>query len=222
MNSHGEPQERAYLPALRFRALTPLFDFVVRNTTRERTFKSALVEQSGMRRGHRVLDLGSGTGTLAILAARQTGSEVVGIDADSDIVEIARRKAETAGERVRFDEGSATELPYEDSSFDRVVSTLFFHHLTDADKRATLRQVVRVLRPGGALHVADWTNASDPLQAILSWQVRLFDGAERTHANFAGELPRLLAEAGLDDVREHRRLRTVFGTIGLMEATLLS
>lgn len=215
-----EPRERGYLPALRFRALTPLFDLVVRGTTRERTFKDALIEQAGLREGMSVLDLGSGTGTLAIMAARRTGCDVVGIDADPEILEIARRKADAAGVEVRFDEGLATELPYEDDSFDRILSTLFFHHLVSADKRATLREVARVLRPGGELHIADWTSPADPLQTILSWQIRLFDGFERTRENLAGGLPRLLAESGLRDVYERRRLRTVFGTIGLMEATL--
>jgi SAM-dependent methyltransferase len=220
--ANGDRRERGYLPALRFRALTPLFDLVVRMPMRERTVKDGLIEQADLREGQRVLDLGAGTGTLAIMARRRAACEVIGIDADPEILEIARRKAGGAGTEVRFDEGTATELPYEDASFDRVLSTLFFHHLTSADKRKTLGEVVRVLRPGGELHLADFSVPADPVQAVLSWQVRLFDGVERTRENFAGELPELIAEAGLTDVRERRRLRTFFGTVGLFAGSRLS
>ena len=219
--ANGDRRERGYLPALRFRALTPLFDLVVRGPMRERTVKEGLIEQAGLRDGQRLLDLGAGTGTLAIMARRREACEVIGIVADPEILEIARRKSGGAGTKVRFDEGTATELPYEDASFDRVLSTLFFHHLTSADKRKTLGEVVRVLRPGGELHLADFSVPADPVQAILSWQVRLFDGVERTRENFAGELPDLIAEAGLTDVRERRRLRTFFGTVGLLAGSRL-
>jgi ubiquinone/menaquinone biosynthesis C-methylase UbiE len=217
-----EPREPGYLPALRFRALTPLFDLVVRGTTRERAVKEGLLAQADLQDGQRVLDLGSGTGTLAIMARRRAACEVVGIDADPEILEIARRKADVAGVEVRFDEGTATELPYEEASFDRVLSSLFFHHLTSTDKRTVLGEVARVLRPAGELHLADFTAPADPLQAVLSWQVRLFDEVERTRENFAGELPQLLAAAGLSHVRERRRLRTVVGTIGLLGGSRLS
>lgn len=209
-----------YLPALRFRVLTPLFDSFVRVGTREETFKAALIEQAGFRAGQRVLDLGAGTGTLAIMAKRrEPNSEVVGLDADPDILRLARRKAAEARVEVHFDEGLATDLPYGDASFDRILSTLFFHHLTSADKRAALTEIVRVLRPGGELHIGDYTRAAGPLQNLLSLQVRLFDGLERTRENFAGELPQLLREAGLDDVGERRHLRTAFGTLGLVSGT---
>jgi ubiquinone/menaquinone biosynthesis C-methylase UbiE len=177
-------RERGYLPALRFRALTPLFDLVARGTVRERTIKEELLDQANLGEGQRVLDLGAGTGTLAIMARRRAPCEVVGIDADPQILEIARRKADAAGVEVRFDEGTATALPYEDASFDRVLSTLFFHHLTSADKGRALGEIARVLQPGGELHLADFTAPADPLQAVLSWQVRLLDGRERTRENF--------------------------------------
>jgi ubiquinone/menaquinone biosynthesis C-methylase UbiE len=183
-------------------------------------FKPALVDQAGLTAGHRVLDLGCGTGTLAILASQRVGGcEVVGLDADPQILALARRKAEANGLRLRFDNALSTALPYGDESFDRILSTLFFHHLDAADKRATLAEAVRVLRPGGELHIADWTAPADALQRALSWQVRLFDGVARTRENFRGELPRLLSAAGFSDVRERQRLRTGFGTLGLISAT---
>ncbi len=208
-----------YLPALRFKALTPAFDAVVSTTLRERTFKPALIEQAALRPGQRVLDLGAGTGTLALMAKRrEPACEVVGLDADPKILELARRKAADAEVEVRFDEGLATELPYADGSFDRVLSTLFFHHLSADDKRATLTEVRRVLRPDGQLHIADYGRAADPIQAALAWQVRLFDGYRRTRENFAGKLPAVCAEAGFANVRRETRLRTLLGTLELLSA----
>lgn len=215
----GGASRAGYLPALRFKALTPAFDAVVRATVRERTFRPALIEQAALAPGQRVLDLGAGTGTLAIMAKRsEPRSEVVGIDPDPEIIGIARQKAAGARVEVEFDQGSATDLPYEEGSFDRVLSTLVFHHLTPADKRAALAEVARVLRPGGELHIADWTKPADPLQRALAVQTRLFDGFERTRENLAGELPGLISQAGLRDVRELRRLRTWWGTLGLLSA----
>ena len=219
MIAPNESQRGGYLPALRFRALTPLFDSVIRVTTRESTFKGALVDAAALRPGHSVLDLGCGTGTLAIMVKqREPGADVTGLDADPQILELARRKADETGLAIGFDEGLATELPYPDGSYDRVVSTLFFHHLSSGDKRECLAEIRRVLRPGGELHLADFTAPADLGQAVFSWQVRLFDGVERTRENFTGELPSVVAGAGYSEVHEGRRLRTALGTLVLLSA----
>ncbi|HEX6116310.1 MAG TPA: class I SAM-dependent methyltransferase [Solirubrobacterales bacterium] len=208
-----------YVPALRFRPLTRIYDPVVRATTREAEFKRRLLDQARIEPGHRVLDLACGTGTLAIDAKRRAPrAELAGIDGDPEMLERARAKAEAAGVEVRFDEGLSTALPYEDSTFDRVLSTLFFHHLDRAGKRATIAEVARVLRPGGGLHVADWGKASDPLMGALSWPVRLLDGLEVTRENFDGSLPAVLARGGLEDVAERDRMRTPLGSMVLLSA----
>ncbi len=212
-------QALALLPALRFKALTPLFDRVVHSTMRESTFKPLLLDQAELAPGVRVMDLGCGTGTLALLAKeREPGCEVVGVDGDPAILELAAGKAEQAGVDIAFDEALSTDLPYPDASFDRVLSTLFFHHLMPPDKERTLAEIRRVLRPGGQLHVADFTRPADPLQRLASAQVRVFDGIERTRQNFTGRLPDLFAAAGLREVTEHRRLRTGMGTLALLSA----
>jgi len=211
--------ETGYLPALRFRLLTGLYDPLIRWTTREATFKRRLLEQVALRPGERVLDLGCGTGTLALMAKQaQPAAELVGLDADPAMLSQAKAKAHAAGVEVRFDEGRSNELPYESASFDRVLSTLFFHHLDDDVKRATLAEIARVLRPGGELHVADWGRPRDLLMRVLSWQIRLFDGREPTRANLAGTLPRLFEAAGLSGAGETARLRTAFGTLALYQA----
>jgi ubiquinone/menaquinone biosynthesis C-methylase UbiE len=209
-----------YLPALRFRALTRFFDPLVRRGLPEQRFKEGLLEQAAPEPGQRVLDLGCGTGTLAMMVkAAQPEAEVFGLDADPEILALARGKAEAAAAEVRFDEGLSTELPYEDRSYDRVLSTLFFHHLTGAEKRRTAAEIARVLRPGGELHLGDWGRPSDPLMwALFAGTVRLFDGLERTRDNAAGALPEILEQGGLKGVAETDRIRTAFGTLALYSA----
>jgi ubiquinone/menaquinone biosynthesis C-methylase UbiE len=219
MSPAGNTKREGYVAALRFPALNRAFDPVVRLTMRESRFKRELLDQAAIKPGHRVLDLGCGTGTLAILAKQAVPeSEVFGLDGDPQILEQARVKSGAAGLQVHFDHGYSTELPYEPASFDRVLSTLFFHHLTGDDKRRTLGEIVRVLRPAGELHIADFTRPGDPLMALGFAVVRLFDGVERTRAHARGELGALLSEAGLQVVTEHSRLRTAFGTLALTSA----
>ena len=154
-----------FLPALRFERLTPFYDGVIALTTRERTFRRRVVEQAAIGDGMRVLDIGAGTGTLAALVGeRHPGARVTGLDADPAMLARARAKAP----RASFDEGLSYELPYPDASFDRVLSSLFFHHLRPRDKRRTLAEARRVLRPGGELHVADWGRAAGALMRVLA------------------------------------------------------
>jgi ubiquinone/menaquinone biosynthesis C-methylase UbiE len=220
-DTSASPDRRArYVPALRFRLLTRLYDPAVRLTTREKEFKRRLLGQARIEPDHRVLDLGCGTGTLAAMAKSHVpGAELVGLDGDPEVLERAREKTDVAGVEIRFDEGFSTELPYEDSSFDRVLSTLFFHHLTGADKRRTAEELARVIRPGGELHVADLGRPADPLMWALVQQVRVFDGVDQTRDNVAGTLPEIFRDAGLADARERDRLRTPVGTISLYSAS---
>ena len=208
-----------YLPALRFPGLTRFFDPLIRVAVPERRFKQRLVEQAAPEPGQRILDVGCGTGTLSMLVeSAQPEAEVIGLDADPEILEQARGKAEAGAARVRFDQGFSTELPYEDDWFDLVLSTLFFHHLTGVDKRATAAEIARVLRPGGELHVADWGTPADPLMRVLFSGVRLFDGFERTRDNVSGALPRIFEHGGLEEAAETDRFRTAFGTLALYRA----
>ena len=174
-------EERSFLPAARFRALTPYFDKLVRATTREPTFRSRLLERISVPPGASVLDLGAGTGTFAIqLRRRHPDARIVGIDPDPEILAIARRKAAGSDVEVEFREAFGDELPFDDGSFDLVVSTLVFHHLKPDVKRAALKEVRRVLKPDGRLYVGDFGNPADPLQTALLLQTRVFDGFDVT------------------------------------------
>lgn len=123
----------------------------------ESRFKTHLVRQARIRDGHRILDLGCRTATPTILIKQShPDTEVVGLDGDDKVLEIARKKAVKASAEITLHKGMAFNLPYLDNSFDRVVSSLVLHHLTAENKQRTLKEVLRVLRPDGELHIADF------------------------------------------------------------------
>lgn len=208
-----------YVHALRFRWLTPFYDGLVAATTRERKFRAAVIEQAGLRPGQSVLDLGCGTGTLAIEMARHClGLQIFGLDGDATVLAKAERKATQAGVEITWQQGLATRLPYPDASFDRAVSTLFFHHLAAKDKVAAATELYRVLRPGGQLHVADWGPPTSRLQRLLFLPVQLLDGFANTSPQLAGGLVDVFRQAGFEGVQVTRRIPTLLGTMALHSA----
>jgi ubiquinone/menaquinone biosynthesis C-methylase UbiE len=113
-----------------------------------------VVERAGVEPGMDVLDVACGTGNASIPAAR-AGARVTGLDFAPGLLEIARERAADAMVEVEFVEGDAQKLPFEDASFDRVLST--FGHMFAPDHARTAAEMKRVLRPGGAIAVACWT-----------------------------------------------------------------
>lgn len=217
MNPLHEPK---IVPALGFKSLTPIYDFAMAATMREGTFRPALVDQAAILPGQDILDLACGTGTLAtMIGARVAGTRLSGLDADPQILAIAQRKAAAAGVLVRFDHGFSNRLPYPDDSFDRIVSSLFFHHLSLRHKHETAAEVLRVLRPGGELHIADWGRATSWLMRVLFVPVQLLDGFPNTRDNVSGRLPLILEDSGFAGVSQTDTFSTVFGTLALYRAS---
>lgn len=212
-------RERTYTPALRFDALTGLYDDLVRVTMRDELLKERLVEQARLEEARDVLDLGCGTGTLTTMIKRAApNAHVTGVDIDPRVLELARKNVAKAGVDVRLVAASVTDLPFEDHTFDRVLSSLVLHHLDTDEKRAALAGALRVLRPGGELHVLDWGAPHDLAMRAAFLSVRLLDGFETTRDNAHGRVPRLMSEAGFCDVEVVERRRTVFGTIAFHRA----
>ena len=208
-----------YIPALGYRWLTPFYDAVVGTTTRETTFKKALISQSKIKAGHEILDLASGTGTLAIwMKLSQSAAIVTGIDGDPAILSLAQRKAQKAMVNITFDHGFSTSLPYQDERFDRIASSLFFHHLSWESKRLTAREMFRVLKHGGEIHIADWGRAENPLMRGLFFAIQLLDGFENTQDNVSGKLITLFENSGFSQVAQRETFSTIFGTMALYSA----
>jgi ubiquinone/menaquinone biosynthesis C-methylase UbiE len=187
--------DQAYIPALSYRFLTPFFDFIQKYIVRDVRYKTLLIEQANAQPGQKVLDLGCGTGTLAIMAKEmQPGAKVSGLDADPDMLKVAKFKAGEQNTDVTFDVGFTNELPYSHESFDIVMSSIMVHHLKTPDKEQTAREVFRVLKPGGELHIIDFGKP-------VSWYGKLLrpflHNFEEANDNIDGKLPEMFGAPGL-------------------------
>src|SRR5687768_2717271 len=125
---------------------------------REPAFRARLVDLARLKPGEAVLDVGCGTGTLAIAARQRVGAAgtVHGIDASPEMIAQARRKAMKAGIDVVFQSGIVEALPFPDAHFDVVLSTLMLHHLPRLVREQCAREMRRVLKPGGRLLAVDF------------------------------------------------------------------
>jgi ubiquinone/menaquinone biosynthesis C-methylase UbiE len=213
-----EEKSQKYIPALRYDWLTAVYDPILRLTLREFEFKNTLVKAAQVQPDQRVLDLGCGTATLALLIKQaQPNAEVVGIDGDEKVLTIARQKISQSGTMITLDHGMVYDLPYPDNSFDHVFSSLLFHHLSTENKLRAIHEVFRVLRPGGRLHIADWGKAANPLMRALFLLVQVLDGFSTTADNVNGLLPSFFNQVGFEDVALMRQYLTVFGTLCLYD-----
>ena len=210
---------KKYIPALRFDFLTRFFDPLVRVTTREYTFKRALIAQANLQNDQTILDIACGTGTLAVgIKKRFPEIKIYAIDADAEILEMAREKAYRNNAEITFQKTFSDDLSFPDNSFDRVLSTLFFHHLPLESKLKTFREILRVLKPNGEFHLADYALPRNKTQFVLSKSVRLIDGFESTHDNLRGRLKLLMEESGFSQVERTGYFKTILGTIRLFKA----
>jgi SAM-dependent methyltransferase len=209
---------RDYLPAMGRHWLLPLYDPFTRLAGVGRIHEQ-LLDRAHVADGQRVLEIGCGTGNLlTALGRRRPDLETVGIDPDPAALRRARRKAARRRLPIRYDQAYAGELPVADDSFDRVLSSFMLHHLDDDERMRALREVRRVLRPGGELHVVD-------VDVTPSGQ----GGGKRPthrHPRLAGSLPGLvltaLGEAGLTEAAENGRDRARFGAYVFYRAGKLS
>lgn len=112
-----------------------------------------LVAFARIKPGQRVLDVATGTGVAAVTAAR-AGAQVSALDLTPELLEVARRNAALAGVRLELREGDVEALPYEDSSFDAVISQ--FGHMFAPRPDVATRELLRVLKPGGTLAFSTW------------------------------------------------------------------
>jgi ubiquinone/menaquinone biosynthesis C-methylase UbiE len=155
--------------------------------------RRTLLEQAALSSHTRVLDVGCGTGSLAVLIKqRHPAVDVVALDPDASAIARGQRKARRAGILVHFDRGFADALPYPDASFDRVFSSVMFHHLERDETSRALREIRRVLKRGGRFHLVDFVaSAANGTPSRLHSHHRLTENAEHhvlallTQAGFA-------------------------------------
>lgn len=134
----------------------PLYDPMVRLLGFNRA-RQELISQANVEPNQHILDIGCGTGTFVVLLKRKyPAAQVVGLDPDPKAIGRAQVKIRRARVSVRLDEGFSDQLPYKEASFDRVFSSFMFHHLEGQERENTMREAVRVLKPGGSFHLFDF------------------------------------------------------------------
>jgi ubiquinone/menaquinone biosynthesis C-methylase UbiE len=191
----------------------------VASVTRERLWRGLVVGLVAARADEVVVDVGCGTGSLALLLhQKQPAARIVGVDPDRDMVERARRKGSGASVDWRVGMGDSLADILGAASADAVVSSLVLHQCPMAMKRAILGAMAEVLRPGGRLVIADYGLQRTRAMRLAFRLVQMADGKPDTQPNADGVLPGLIAEAGFHDVREAEIVPTVTGSISVYTA----
>ena len=201
---------RPYIPAAGKHWRLPFYDLMAKLMGADAA-RGPLVQQAACRPGDRVLEIGCGTGSLLLLLKQaQPAADVTGLDPDPAALHIARRKAARAGVDVRLDQGFADALPYDDGTLDRVLSSFMFHHLPREVKGKTLREVRRVLKPGGSFHMVDFAGPASGHRGFLA---RHIHASQHLRDNDEARVLGMMRDAGLGDAQVVRRRPSHMGGV---------
>ena len=163
---------------------------------KEQAFRDRVLDLARLAIGESVLDVGCGTGTLAIAAKRRVGrtGAVHGVDASPEMLARAEKKAKKVGIEVLFRNTLAESLPFADAHFDVVLSSVMFHHLPRKARLQCAREIRRVLKPDGRVLVVDFEGMADEKRTLLSH-------FHRPHGHVRlNDIVELLKEAGLNTI----------------------
>ena len=218
MSTNTPATSRDFTPAV---PLLWAYDWLVALFTRESAWRAALLQQLAPRNSDVIADLGCGTASfLALLGQAAPAARLIGVDPDPRILQRAQRKLQATGVGAELRHGylrdAATLLA--GSYTGKIVSSLVFHQVPLAEKRAGLAAMYAALPAGGELHIADYGWQRTPLMRSLFRIVQRIDGFEDTQPNADGVLPALMAETGFEQVRETRVFPTPSGSISLYRA----
>ena len=212
-------EQAKYIPALRFKWLTPLYDFLINLTMPEKKIKQALIETANIPAGVKVLDFGCGTATLTMMVKEiYPEAKVTGIDVDRKIVDRAIQKIKEKKLGIFLLVYDGKQLPFQRNAFNRIVSCLVFHHLDTETKQKSLTEIFRILSKDGQLHIADFGRSKSWVQRTLFNLIRGLDGFKSTDANAKGLLPELISDAGFENVVIKKRFKTMFGEVQIISA----
>ena len=199
--------------ALRYSFLNRLYDAVTGLTCRENYFKSEMIKLADAAEQGPVVDIACGTGTFITMYKKvHPNVRMIGIDADENILGIARNKTQHSGS-IEYVCSYSNNINLEDGSARAVYTGLFYHHLDYQNKIDTSKEALRILKGGGKYIICDWGRPSNILTWIGFFMVRILDGFDTTLDNYLGKIPGILREAGFQNVTEHKSIDTVFGTL---------
>lgn len=212
----GEVTEpRSFTPLLGASALSPFYDAAIGLATREGRWRGRLVAQMNLKRDDRILDVGCGTGTLALMVKRRAPSATVfGLDPDPQALEMARRKAKRAGADITFLQGFVSDALIKPlRPLTKIVISLVLHQTPVKEKLRILNTCRHVLGPEGEVHIADYGEQRGLMRLAFRSTVQALDGGEHTEPHAQGRLPAILREAGLKTLTETARTHTPTGQI---------
>ena len=204
----------SHTPPLGHAALTPLYDAAIALLTNERRWRRALVDEICAGAHNEIIDVGSGTGSLAALLAKAApASRYVGVDPDAQAVGIARRKSAQSGANATFVHGFFAEAA-PDAKADVVVSSLVLHQVPLDEKRRIIAAAFESLKSGGRILIADYGRQGSKLSKVLfRATVQALDGVENTQPNADGVLPVIMTQSGFSAVNERHRFVSLTGEI---------
>ncbi|AGC61022.1 methyltransferase [Mycobacterium liflandii 128FXT] len=211
----------SFTPAAGRFAPTFIYDPLI-TLTRERLWRTIAVAHLAPRRGDVIVDVGCGTGSLAVLIGRiQPQARVIGVDPDAAVLAIVARKADAVGVQVDWRTAMGDDLGAVVSaeSADAMVSSLVLHQCPMPTKQAIIAAMFAALRPGGRLVIADYGWQRTWLMRTAFRIVQLADGKTDTQPNADGILPDLLSEANFQDMREADVVSTISGSISIYVAS---
>jgi len=184
---------------------------------RQGKINNRLIELLEVNDSHKILDIGCGTGfvtgKIAESLSAESGGLAVGIDAAGKMIEGAREKR--GSKTCHFEVAAAEKLPFEDESFDSVISTLFFHHIQLDLKKKALSEAFRVLRFGGKLIISDMHTPTTFMGAMISHASRWLLFQPQIGENIRGVMPDLIEEAGF---AKTKIITTYFGYIAVFSS----
>ena len=208
-----------FTPATGRFAPTALYDSGVALLTREAVWRGELLRRLLPASGEAILDVGCGTGSLAILLKlAQPDAQVTGLDPDPEALAIAHKKAKAAGVEIDWRQGFAHDAA-DTGLFDKVVSSLVFHQVTFEGKRSGIAAMFAAAKSGGLVCIADYAAQSPWMMRQAFRFIQMIDGRENTQLNADGFIERELRMLTGQTVDPVYALNTPTGRISIFCAT---
>jgi len=214
-------EKDSYTPALGNHRMTLAYDWAIALMTREKHWRSKLLEILLPQEEETILDIGSGTGSLACLIKQISPlCNVTALDPDPAVLKVAQTKTRRAGLEVEFINslGESEHSMLCGRRFEKVTISLVLHQCSASAKDGILKNAFRLLKPRGKLLIADYGLQKNWLMSLLFNQIRLLDGYENTRSNKNGEIPTMMEAVGFEMVKELGVTHTPTGSISLYNA----
>jgi len=211
---YSKRNREVFYPAIKFQFLTPYYDFVIKLLVPEQKIKHEVIKSIKLNKSSKILDFGSGTGTLAIMISNATESQIIDTyDPDPKMNEIAKEKYAKEGKNINqvFIDSINTDI------YDVVFSTWVFHHLTLMQKRKAFELIFNILKPNGVFVLGDWAKPEGVFSRFKYFLLQVIDNFETTQSNIDGSLEKLIQKAGFKNIEILKTYNTALGTFYIWE-----